>query len=478
MTNVLFTASESTPFVKTGGLADVIGSLPKALKQQGHADVRVILPKYDHFPEPFASSLVKKTSFTVNVGWREHIAELFEYEHDGITYYFISNDYYFGRNNVYGYFDDGERYVYFCRAVIDALPYLDFTPDVLHAHDWQTGLAVAFANILQPIEGMRTVFTIHNIQYQGWLMYEAFDDLFNLPRDHFAGFEWKGMLNCMKSGIFHADKITTVSPSYAQEIMDPYFGEGLDPLLRERHLDVAGVINGIDTDSYNPQNDPNIPVQYKHSREKKRQNKEIIQEELGLPVRGDVPLYIAISRFVEQKGFHLLERILPEFLQQDVQVVLLGTGDYEFESSFSWIAHMHHERMATVLTFDEKLARRLYAASDFFIMPSKFEPCGLSQLIALMYKSVPIVRETGGLKDTVIPFNQYTGTGNGFSFQNYNAHELLQSLQYSLSVFHDPLQWKALMKNVNKSSFSWKDSAAAYADIYKELTAGAIKESD
>ena len=471
MKNILFTASECTPFIKTGGLADVIGSLPQALVKENLANVRVILPKYGEIPEQWHEQMEEIASFPVRIGWRNQGAKLFKLEHDAITFYFIENHHYFERHGIYGYYDDGERFVFYSKAVIESLPYLDFVPDILHAHDWQAGLTVAFANILQPVKNMKTIFTIHNIKYQGMLQYEAFDDLFNIPREHFAGFEWNGMLNAMKSGIFHADKITTVSPTYAEEIKQPFYGEGLEPLLRDRQGDLSGIINGINTEDYNPMKDPYIHANYQHSRVKKKENKKKLQEMIGLPVKPDVPMYIAISRFVEQKGFHLVEHILHDFLQQDVQVVILGTGEYEFESSFSWFAQNFPEKMATLLKFDEGLARQLYAAADFFLMPSKFEPCGLSQLISLQYKTVPIVRETGGLKDTVFPFNEFTGEGNGFSFQNYNAHELLEQMEYSLKVYHNEKQWQTLLKNVNKSKFSWTDSAVQYAELYRDLAA-------
>lgn len=476
MKNVLFAASECTPFIKTGGLADVIGSLPQSLQQDKHCQVRVILPLYDEISAEWTDLLTFQTEFQVKVGWRSQTAALYTLDHAGITYYFVGNEYYFTRKGIYGYYDDGERFVFFSKAVVEVLPYLDFKPDILHAHDWQTGLAVAFAKILNPDADLSTVFTIHNIKYQGIMPHDAFNDLIQLPLEHFGGFEWNGMINCMKSGIFHADKITTVSPSYAEEIKDPYYGEALHGLLTERSADLSGVINGIDTEEFNPMKDPHLPITYSHSRTKKKDNKELLQKELGLTVNREIPLYIAISRLVEQKGFHLLERIMGEFLQQDVQVVILGTGDPAFEHSFSHTATHFNDKMAVLLKFDEGTARKLYAASDFFIMPSQFEPCGLSQLIALRYKSVPIVRETGGLKDTVQPFNELTGEGNGFSFTNYNAHDLLAVMNYSLRVFHNAELWKQLIKNVNKSLFSWKESALAYADIYKAAKGEASME--
>ena len=470
MNNVLFVASECTPFIKTGGLADVIGSLPQALKQNERVDVRVILPLYDEISEEWRSQMEYYTSFDVPLGWRNQEASIYTITYNNIIYYFISNDYYFTRKGVYGYYDDGERFVFFSRAVIEALSHLDFKPSILHAHDWQAGMAVAFAKIMQPVEDMKTVFTIHNIKYQGVMPLETFDDFFQFSREHIGGMEWNGMLNCLKSALFHADKITTVSPSYAEEIKDPYYSEGLHPILLEREADLVGVLNGIDTRDYNPLTDPLIPVNYRSARARKLANRIAVQEKIGLPIDSEKPLYIIITRLVEQKGLHLVQHILDEFLKEDVQMIVLGTGDEEFESFFADASQRYPDKLETLLTFDEELARQLYAGADFFIMPSKFEPCGLAQLIALQYKTVPIVRETGGLKDTVLSYNEMTAEGNGFSFRNYNAHDLLQVLRYSLSIYRDPLHWAELVRNVNKSQFSWKDSAREYANMYDQLT--------
>ncbi|MBS4202524.1 glycogen synthase GlgA [Lederbergia citrea] len=470
MKNVLFVASECTPFVKTGGLADVIGSLPQSLKQYERMEVRVILPLYDEISEEWRNQMEYLASFNVPLGWRNQEVSIYTLEHNHILYYFIANDYYFTRKGVYGYYDDGERFVFFSRAVVEALAHIDFKPDIFHAHDWQAGMAVALVKIMQPVEHMKTVFTIHNIKYQGVMPLGTYDDFLQLPAEHIGGMEWNGMLNCLKSALFHADKITTVSPSYAEEIKDPYYSEGLHSILLERSADLVGVLNGIDTNEYNPLKDPSIPVKYRSSRARKKSNKIALQEKIGLPIDSEKPLYIIITRLVEQKGLHLVKHILDDFLQEDVQLAILGTGDEEFESFFAEAAHRYPEKLATILTFDEGLARQLYAGADFFVMPSKFEPCGLAQLIALQYKTVPIVRETGGLKDTIHPFNEITGEGNGFSFTNYNAHDLLSVLRYSLTIFNDPFQWSQLLKNVNKSQFSWKDSASDYANLYEEIT--------
>lgn len=474
MKNVLFVASEGTPFVKTGGLADVIGSLPQQLKQNEQADVQVVLPYYDEIPDIWKEKMNYVASFNVKVGWRNQEASVYTLTHQSIVYYFIANDYYFTRKGIYGYYDDGERFIFFSHAVIEAIVQLGLKPDILHAHDWQAGFAVALANILQPVPHMKTVFTIHNIKYQGMIPLAAYEDFFRIGREHIAGMEWNGMLNALKSAIFHADKITTVSPTYAEEIMHPYYSEGLHPVLQERKEDVAGILNGIDQDEYNPMKDPHLTVRYRTSRSKKDENRRDLQESIGLPYKPGAPLYIIVSRLVEQKGLYLVRRIMEEFLQEDVQFIVLGTGDQEFEDYFRYLEHYYPDKVKALITFDEGLARRLYAAADFLLMPSKFEPCGLSQLIALQYKTVPIVRETGGLIDTVKPFNEQTGEGNGFSFSNYNAHELLHILRYSLIVFKDEQKWQQLIKNVNSSGFGWQESAKLYNELYCEIAA--VKE--
>ncbi|SDY99731.1 starch synthase [Evansella caseinilytica] len=468
--NVLFVASECIPFVKTGGLADVIGSLPQEVKsQQQDADIRVMLPYYDEIASEWQEKMEEVACFHVPVGWRNQHTVIFQLVHREIVYYFVANDYYFSRKGIYGYYDDGERFVYFAHAVVDALAHLDFAPEIIHAHDWQAGLVPALSKIILPEKNIRTVFTIHNIKYQGLIPPDMFDDFFQLSREHFGGLEWRGMINCMKSGIFHADKITTVSPSYAKEIIDPHFGEGLDPILRERENDVTGIINGVDLSEFNPQTDPFVPVPFTYSKLKKKENKLLLQERLRLPEAPDIPMYILVSRLVEQKGLPLLQHIIGEFVQENIQLVILGTGDPEFEWCFQEWARRFPEKVSAQMTFDEALARHMYAGADFLLMPSQFEPCGLSQLIAFQYKTVPIVRETGGLKDTVQPYNEMTCEGNGFSFTHYNAHDFLHVLRYSLQIYHDDVHWAQLYKNVTKTQFSWKDSAAVYTALYQSL---------
>ncbi len=466
MKKILYVASECTPFFKSGGLADVIGSLPQYLNNTKKCEVRVILPLYKQLKEQYREQLQEVMIYDTEVGWRRQYTGIYEMDYEGVHYYFVDNEYYFNRESLYGYIDDGERFIYFSNAVIEFIYRGDFKPDVLHGHDWQAAAAVAICNIKKPVEGIKTVFTIHNILYQGWLMHSAFEELFNLDRIHFSGFEWGGMLNLMKAGIFHADKITTVSPTYAEEIKTDYYGEGLQWMLNLRNPDVLGIVNGIDVDDYNPMKDTHLPVNFKTSIPKKRENKKALQQEMGLPVDAHIPMFSIITRMVEQKGLHLVMAILEEFVQQNVQVVVLGNGLYEFESFFNYLANKYPDKVHVTIGFDEGFSRRIYAASDFFVMPSLFEPCGLSQLIALQYKAVPIVRETGGLKDTVIPFDIYNGVGTGLTFANYNAHELLDKLNEAVRIYQDPDHYKALIKNISKVNNSWAKSADRYLDIY------------
>ncbi|MFC4404421.1 glycogen synthase [Gracilibacillus xinjiangensis] len=469
---ILFIASEGTPFVKTGGLADVIGALPNVLNDVDDLETRVIMPLYQSLYPYWHSQMKKIASFDVSVGWRKQQTALYQITYQRVTYYFIENEYYFSRDDVYGYEDDGERFVYFCEAVISSLPYLDFEPNILHAHDWQAALTILLSKVYSCTPKMKSVLTIHNLKYQGIMLRDSFHDLFHLDDEHIGGMEWQGLINCLKAGIYHADKVTTVSPSYAEEIKSPYYGEGLHQCIQDRSEDLVGILNGIDTKSYHPRTDRAIRFHYQFSSSRKRLNKLYIQHKFSMEIDPDKPMYVMITRFVEQKGLHLIEAILDQFLtEEDVQFIILGTGESHFEDYFHQIEQRFKGKMIAYLKFDEKLARQLYAAGDFFVMPSKFEPCGLAQLIALQYNTVPIVRETGGLKDTVIPYNEYEKSGNGFSFTNYNAHDLLAVLRYTLNIFHDQDKWYALFRNVRKSSFSWEESRDQYVKLYEQVLA-------
>ncbi len=468
MKHVLFAASECTPFVKSGGLADVIGSLPQSLVKEG-VGVSVILPLYKEIIQSdYRPKMEEVTVFSTPVGWRNQYTRILKYHDRGIDYYFVDNEYYFNRDGLYGYVDDGERFIYFSNAIIEFMYRTDEKFDVLHCHDWQTGAAVAIGSIKRPHQGMKTVYTIHNIKYQGWFEHSGFGELLNLEMEHFAGFEWRGMMNMMKAAIHHADIITTVSDTYANEILTPFFGEGLETVLEYRRGDLHGVVNGLDIVDYNPLRDKALDYRFRSSRATKLKNKRAMQEELGFEVDEKVPLYGIVTRLVAQKGLDLIRAIMHEFLESDVQLVVLGSGDDEYEAYFKSLADDHRGKVHVTLGFSEPYARRIYASSDFFIMPSLFEPCGLGQLIAIRYMSAPIVRETGGLKDTVRPYNEFDQTGNGLSFENYNAHELLERLAYSLKLYGEDEHMESLCRNMNASDYSWANSARQYVELYEK----------
>ncbi|WP_010273702.1 glycogen synthase GlgA [Paenibacillus senegalensis] len=473
--NIVFAASESTPFIKTGGLADVVGSLPHALRSLG-SEVCVILPKYEDIPENWKARMERITEFTISIGWRNQYCGLQRVEVNGLVYYFIDNEFYFRRKGIYGYGDDAERFVFFSRAVAASLPHLDMQPDVVHCHDWQTALVPFCIKVHhqgQPFyEKIRTVFTIHNLQYQGRFSKEWLQDLIGVGDDFFAldGLEFYGDGSCMKAGLFYADLLTTVSKTYAEEIQTPAYGEQLDGVLRHRSNVLHGIVNGIDNDSYDPMKDEALYVPYRNSQAKKQMNKVKLQQELGLPERVDVPMIGMVSRLVEQKGLDLIECVLDEILRLDIQWVVLGTGDWRYEQLFRDAASCYPEKLAALIQFDDAMSRKIYAASDLFLMPSRFEPCGLGQLIALRYRSAPIVRETGGLKDTVQAYNEFTGMGTGFSFANFNAHDMLYTIERAVSFYHErPELWSRLLKNISKTDYDWGQSAKKYLELYQSL---------
>jgi starch synthase len=473
---VLFAVSECSPFAKSGGLADVAGSLPKELLSLG-TDIRVILPKYGTISENYKNRMKKIGELTVPVGWRNQYCGIEELKENGVTYYFIDNEYYFKRENLYGYYDDGERFAYFNKAVLEVLTQLDFFPDVLHCHDWHTAMIpyllrtkyykrVGYGLI-------RTVFTIHNLQFQGIFPREVLKDFFDI--DDQTSFqpnhlEFYGNINFMKGALVAADKITTVSSTYKEEIQTAEYGEKLQGLLREREEDLIGILNGIDDEFYNPENDPLIFAPYSTSHlQKKAVNKKEIQKMFGLPQSSKTPLMVMISRLTKQKGLDLIKCVLREILQEDIQFIILGTGDYGYEEHLRQAARIYPEKMSVYTGFSEELAHRLYAAADLFLMPSLFEPCGLGQLIAMKYGTIPIVRETGGLNDTVTAWNEFTGEGNGFSFKHFNAHDMLYTIKRAISFYHDHEIWDVLVKRVMQLDYSWAQSAFRYNQLYAHL---------
>ncbi|GAA0379458.1 glycogen synthase GlgA [Paenibacillus motobuensis] len=472
---ILFAAAEVVPFIKIGGLADVIGALPKALQEAGH-DVRVVLPKYKDIPSCFTDQMTHLGAMEVPVGWRKQYGGIEYLIHEGMPVYFIDNEYYFGRDGVYGYPDDGERFAFLNRAVLDMLPLIEFLPDILHCHDWHTAMIPLLLKehyrTNKAYGHIRTVYTIHNLLYQGIFPWEVLNDLLGLPDYYFTAdaVEYYGNVSFMKAGLVFADHVTTVSPTYAAEIRTPYYGYGMDGLLRSLGDRLSGIVNGIDAKLYNPLTDENIYVKYRSSLAKKRQNKLELQQELGLPEQASVPLIGMVTRLVEPKGLDLLTRILDEWLSQDdVQFVLLGTGDNGYEEWFREAVRRHPQKLSAQILFSDRLSRRIYAGSDLFLMPSRFEPCGISQLLALRYGSIPVVRKTGGLNDTVHAYNEYTGEGNGFTFHDFNAHDLLYTLRRAVSFYEQPEIWENLVKTAMSGDYSWQQSARQYSEIYDRL---------
>ena len=477
---VLYVASEAIPFCKTGGLADVVGTLPKALKAQG-VDVRVIMPKFSGIGEQFRENMEHVYDGTVNVSWRTKFVGIDKYELDGVTYYFVDNEEYFYRDGYYGYDDDAERFSFFSRAVLNCLEAIDFWPDVINANDWHSALIPVLLKVEhngdERYEKIKTIFTIHNLKYQGVFPKTVMDDVLGLDWHYFnnGDLEFYDAVNFMKGGIIYADFVSTVSKTYAQEIQYEYFGEHLDGLLRKRRDDLYGIVNGIDYDHFNPATDKNLFVNYDNSDkfnsfERKCDNKERLQELLGLPKGRKVPMVSMVTRLVAAKGLDLVVRMMDELLQhEDFQFVLLGTGDKVYEDWFKGLAWRFPNKVSTNIRFNNELAQRIYASSDIFLMPSNYEPCGIGQLIAMRYGAVPVVRETGGLKDTVQQYDKYAKSGNGFVFSNYNAHEMMYALKRALSTYGSFEVWMQIEYNAMNADYSWKESAREYIELYEKV---------
>ena len=474
---ILFTSSECVPFVKTGGLADVVGALGPVLAKMGH-DVRVMVPMYTAIDSKWQQQMEFELNFDVQLGWRRQYCGINTLRKDGVTYYFLDNKYYFGRPYIYGLGgDEYERYGFFCRAALNALPLLDFQPDIVHAHDWQSGMIPALLKIqyahLPFYSKMKSMFTIHNLQYQGIFGIKEVQDVLGLGDELFTSdkLECFGCANFMKAGLVYADVITTVSPSYAEEITTAYYGERLDGLIRARHDSLYGVLNGIDVDEYNPETDPLIYHNYtKETIETKQKNKMALQKDLGLEVNPDIPLIAMVGRLSNQKGLDLVDCVLGDIMNEDVQLAVLGMGEARYTNLFSWAEQQYRGKMAARFAMDHALAHRLYAGADFFLMPSLFEPCGLSQLISLRYGTIPIVRETGGLRDTVLSYNKYNQEGNGFTFLNYNAHDMLNVIRRALGYYHDQKDViRTLQERGMSGDYSWGHSAQDYVKIYKKM---------
>lgn len=470
---VLFAASEAHPFIKTGGLGDVMGALPKSLIKLG-VDVRVVIPKYKNIKDELKQKLQFVKWFTVPVGWRNQYCGIFQYQYNGVIYYFIDNEYYFNRDGLYGYFDDGERFAFFNRAVLEFIKQVDWQPDLINCNDWQTGMVPVLLNLEYKKDGfyskIKTVFSIHNLLFKGSFSPKILPELFGydyMPLVN-GSVELDGSVSFLKGGLNYCDQITTVSNTYAEEIKTPQYGEGLDGFLRSKSYYLMGIVNGIDYEEFNPQDDKFIFKNFSiNSLGNKLENKLALQRELGLPQKKDTPMIGLISRLTHQKGCDLIVNMIDRLLQRDIQIVILGTGDYWYEETFKNLQYRYPDKVSANIKFDNALAHKIYAATDMFLMPSLFEPCGLGQLIALRYGSIPIVRETGGLKDTISPYNKYNGVGNGFGFKNFNSNELMQIIEYALTIYNDKNAWNNIIRQAMNSDNSWEKSAMQYKWLYE-----------
>lgn len=478
MKKVLFVASECVPFIKTGGLADVVGSLPKCIDKEEY-DVRVMIPKYSVISDLYKEKMSYKSHIYIDLAWRNQYVGILEMEYDGITFYFIDNEFYFSGNTPYGnIYEDIEKFAFFSKASLAALTSIDFKPDIIHCHDWQTGLIPIYIKDIfsnNPFyQDIKTILTIHNLKFQGVWDVKSVKDISGLSDYYFTPdkLEAYGDANYLKGGIVYADYVTTVSDTYSNEIKTQFFGEGLDGLMRARSNSLAGIVNGIDYKEYNPETDQLIYKNYnaKNFRKEKIKNKRALQEELGLEVNDKKFMIGIVSRLTDQKGFDLIDYVIEEICSEDTQLIVLGTGDSKYEHLFRHFAWKYNDRVSANIYYSDEKAHKIYAACDAFLMPSLFEPCGLSQLISLRYGTVPIVRETGGLCDTVEPFNEYESTGTGFSFHNYNAHEMLTTLRYAKSVYFDKKrEWNKIIDRGMERDFSWNNSAKRYEELYAKL---------
>lgn len=468
--NILFASSEALPYIASGGLADVAGSLPNAITSKGH-ECRVVIPLYKTIRADLKASMTYLTNITVDVAWRKQYCGIFTAISNGVTYYFIDNEYYFGRDGIYGFYDDCERFVFFSRAVLEMLKCIDFKPDVINANDWQTSLIPVYYQVFykyqQGYENIRTVFTIHNIQYQGKYGTEVINELMGIPMYHSDLLMYDGCVNMMKGAIQTADKIVTVSPSYAWEILDPWYSHGLDRILVNKQYKLCGFLNGIDVKQYNPETDPLVPANYTALKPAgKKICKQKLLEELGLQ-DGDEPVIGIITRFVSHKGIELIKHVMEDMIALGYKFAILGSGEKIFEDFFKEMALRYKDNVSTTIGFIPDLARRIYAGADMFLMPSQSEPCGLAQMVSMRYGTVPIVRETGGLRDSVHDYSEENA--NGFTFKSYNAHDMLDACKRAKTVYDNKKEWAKLVKKAMNEDFSWSTSAELYIGLYREI---------
>ena len=476
-TNILFAAFEAVPFIKTGGLGDVAGSLPAYIRND-EFDARVILPLLNTIPDEYRSKMKFVENYEVRLGWKSQYCGLFTLRKGGVTYYFLDNEYYFKRGSVYGEFDDGERVAFFSSAVLESIKHIskNFAPDILHCNDWHTALIPVFLKELyrgnELFDRIKTVFTIHNLKFQGQYSKYMIGDVLGLNDSPAEGqMNHDDSVNFLQGAVIYSDAVTTVSPTYANEICTVAYGERLEGLFESRKYKLSGIINGIDRKNYDPMTDEAIAVHFdENSLDKKTENKLALQRELGLREDPDVPLFAMVSRLTQQKGANLIAELLPAFRERNMQVIVLGTGDMQFESAIGEFAYYNGDNFAARITFNEPLSRRFYASADVFLMPSEFEPCGLAQMISMRYGTLPLVRETGGLKDTVKGFWDAGEYANGFSFKDFDANGLLNAVDSALDLwFNDKEMWHKLQMNAFHENFGWEESAEKYRELYRSL---------
>ncbi len=468
--NILYASSEALPFAASGGLADVAGSLPAAVCKAGH-DCRVVMPLYKSIKPELREKLTFVTNFTVDVSWRKQYCGIFKGEANGVTYYLLDNEYYFGRDGLYGFYDDCERFVFFSRAILEMLRHIDFKPQVINCNDWQTALVPVYYEVFYRhqygYDNIKTVFTIHNIQYQGKYGMEVLNEVIGIPMYHSKILVYDGCINLMKGAIETADKITTVSPSYAWEILDPWYSHGLDRALANKQYKLCGFLNGIDVDLYNPEKDPIIAKNFSAKNHKgKAECKKALLAECNLQ-EGEEPVIGIVTRFVSHKGIDLIKYVFEDILNLGYKFVILGSGEKIYEDFFREMAWRHPDKVYAYIGFNSELARRIYSAVDMFLMPSQSEPCGLAQMISLRYGTLPIVRETGGLRDSIKDAG--SEGGNGFTFKTYNAHDMLDACRRAKDYYWSRDAWSKLVTHAMKCDFSWSTSAELYMGLYREL---------
>lgn len=479
MKKILFVGAEAMPFAATGGLGDVLGSLPAAIKAAGkkNVDIRVIMPLYSVITQDWRNKMREEAVFEVQLSWRRKYCGIYSLEKEGVVYYFVDNEYYFKRRGLYGEYDDGERYAFFCMAVMEFLCRSEWKPDILHAHDWQAALSIVYLNrkyrLVKGFYDIKTVFTIHNIEYQGKYDFAILGDVFGLTTEDHGIMEYGDCINLMKAAIECADRVTTVSPRYAEEILSDEYSHGLSSILNKYSFKLSGILNGIDYNYYNPHKDEVLVQNYTKTSAigGKADCKLDLQRTLGLPQRTDAPLVAIISRLAAHKGIDLVAGISQKMLSGDVQFVVLGRGEQRFENFFVGLEHRYPDRMRAIIDYDRELSRRIYAAADIFVMPSKSEPCGLSQMIASRYGAIPVVRETGGLYDSIKGYWEHDDIieGNGFTFANYSEDELIDRIWAAMTVWHDMPRRKKLISRIMSEDFSWNSSAKKYLELYAGL---------